>query len=162
MGARAILGMLAAFVLALAFALVERIPEYQIDANPPGGSEVVAPPEVATVFRRSCYDCHSNRTRWPWYTHVEPASRIALRDVAEGRRRLNFSDWGAYVGDPETAITKLGKIRDSMAEGAMPPWYYRLLHRDAALSAADRKLVVDWCDTEIAKLQQSEADSNKR
>src|SRR5690348_6573673 len=78
--------------------------------NPPVVSDVAAPPEIEAVLRRACFDCHSNETAWPWYTAVAPISWVLHRDVLEGRRRLNFSEWGEYASDPETLSRKLEQI----------------------------------------------------
>jgi hypothetical protein len=59
--------------------------------NPPATGSVAAPPEVMSILRRSCYDCHSNETIWPWYSRVAPVSWLVARDVHEGRRHVNFS-----------------------------------------------------------------------
>ena len=62
-------------------------------SNPPAGRRLNVDPELQAVFRRSCFDCHSNETRWPWYAHVAPISWLIARDVHKARRRLNFSHW---------------------------------------------------------------------
>src|SRR5450759_484008 len=63
--------------------------------NPPVQKEMPAPPDVQAILRRSCYDCHSNETVWLWYSKVAPISWLVSRDVRQGRRELNFSDWTA-------------------------------------------------------------------
>lgn len=113
--------------------------------NPPStGEALVAPPAVESVLRRACADCHSNQTRWPWYSGLAPLSWLVAHDVSEGRRRLNFSDWSAYADDPETEVHKLDEIAQAVARGDMAPWYYRLLHREAHLDPADRDLLLAW------------------
>ena len=72
----------------------------------------------------SCGDCHSNLTRWPWYTSVAPASWLVQRDVDEGRGALNLSELGR-------ARVELDEIAEVIREGGMPPLQYRLIHRDA-------------------------------
>ena len=116
--------------------------------NPPVASAVAAPPEVETVLRRACFDCHSNETRWPWYSAVAPLSWLLTRDVDEGRRRLNFSDWDAYASDPETRVYKLQQIAASVTNGSMAPWYYQVLHPSARLSAADAALLIRWAQAD--------------
>ena len=64
--------------------------------NPVVTAEVDAPTEVLEVLRRACYDCHSNETAWPWYTHVAPVNFLVAHDVEEGREHLNFSEWDRY------------------------------------------------------------------
>src|SRR5579885_1507659 len=65
-------------------------------ANPPSRGDVAAPPEVEQTLRRSCYDCHSNQTQWPWYTRIAPLSWLVAHDVNAGRRQINFSQWSDY------------------------------------------------------------------
>src|SRR5205085_615705 len=54
------------------------------------------PAQAAAILDRSCGDCHSNKTRWPWYSNVAPVSWFVINHVNEGRRHLNFSEWGRY------------------------------------------------------------------
>lgn len=65
-------------------------------SNPPVTADIPSSPEGKAVLRRACYDCHSNETRWPWYSRVAPASWLTARDVREGRAELNFSAWNEY------------------------------------------------------------------
>lgn len=111
-------------------------------SNPPVTADLQAPPEVKDVLRRACYDCHSNETRWPWYSHVAPVSWLLSHDVQDGREELNFSAWGS-LSAPEQEEQR-GKIAESIAEGDMPPWYYVPMHPDARLSATDRSLLNAW------------------
>ncbi len=126
--------------LVLACAAIQLVPVNR--SSPPVEAEVVAPANVRAVLRRACYDCHSNETAWPWYSRVAPVSWLVARDVREGRREVNFSDWGRYA--PERKLKKLKECREQVAEGKMPPWFYVIAHRDAALSAEDQALVREW------------------
>ena len=65
--------------------------------NPPVTGDITAPPDVAVVLRQSCYDCHSNETRWPWYSSVAPIAWVIAHGVERGRQELNFSEWTAYL-----------------------------------------------------------------
>lgn len=88
-------------------------------------------PRTRDLAVRACFDCHSNATAWPWYSHVAPASWYVQRHVAEGRDELNFSEYG--LGSQETsAVARV--VRD----GTMPPAYYTPLHPAARLSATER------------------------
>jgi len=62
-------------------------------SNPPATVDIEAPADVKEILQRSCYDCHSNETRWPWYFRIAPFSWLAAHDVEEGREHLNFSEW---------------------------------------------------------------------
>ena len=111
---------------------------------------MAAPPEVAAVLRRACYDCHSNETVWPWYSHVAPVSWLLARDVREGRGELNFSTWDAY--DAKKKTKKLKETAEEVTEGEMPPWFYAAVHRHAALSPADAERLRAWTAEEKAKI----------
>lgn len=110
--------------------------------NPPVESEVDAPPEVVSVLRRACYDCHSNETVWPWYSRVAPVSWLVARDVKVGREELNYSAWERYSAE-ERAEWR-GETWEDVAEGEMPPALYLWMHPDARLSEADRGLLRSW------------------
>jgi hypothetical protein len=110
--------------------------------NPPVEQEVDAPPEVRALLERTCYDCHSHATRWPWYAWVAPASWLLAHDVSEGREHLNFSTWGRY--DAEERAENLEEIAEMLDEGEMPPWFYLPLHPDARLSDAELSTIRAW------------------
>ena len=124
------------------FALAQLVPISR--TNPPVEEAVDAPPEVRAILERSCYDCHSHATRWPWYAHVAPASWLVARDVNEGREHLNFSTWNRY--DAKERVENLGAIDDMVSEGEMPLWFYLPLHPDARLSDADRAALRAWTE----------------
>lgn len=131
-----------AILLAVILAAVQLVP---VDRSaPPAEGKLAAPPDVKRILDAACYDCHSNRTRWPWYSRIAPLSWIVVRHVQTARRRLNFSDWSDYASDPGTLAHKLDQIRSSIADGSMAPWYYRMLHREARLSAVDRRAIALW------------------
>lgn len=105
--------------------------------NPPVESKMPAPPEVRAVLDRSCADCHSNETRWPWYAYVAPASWLVAYDVHHAREHMNFSTWNRY--DAEEQSDKKEEIWEEVEEGEMPMWNYLLAHPDARLSDADKQ-----------------------
>jgi len=90
-------------------------------------------PQVSAVLERACRDCHSNRTVWPWYSGIAPASWLVAWDVNEGREHLNFSEWSRR-GAPKSG--RLEAICAEAREGDMPPWRYTLLHPEARLGEA--------------------------
>jgi hypothetical protein len=129
-------------VMAAILSAIQFVPVQRRNAIGPDG--LAAPQPVKAILRGACYDCHSNQTRWPWYSAVAPASWLAAYEVNEGRRRLNFSAWSDYATDPGTERQKLDEIARLVTSGAMAPWYYRALHRDARLSSEQRNLIVGW------------------
>jgi hypothetical protein len=110
--------------------------------NPPVTADLYAKPEVKSVLRRACYDCHSNETAWPWYSAVAPVSWLLHYDVTAGRDALNFSDWGTLA--PEEQRKKMRETSESVAEGEMPPWYFLPMHHEARLSDVDKGIIEAW------------------
>ena len=97
---------------------------------------VMQPPaEVASILDRSCRDCHSNRTTWPWYSHVAPVSWLVVQDVEQGRKRLNLSEWGRR--DAAHARSQLNEMCEQVRRGEMPMWYYLTLHPTAKLTETE-------------------------
>ncbi|MFN2158375.1 MAG: heme-binding domain-containing protein [Anaerolineales bacterium] len=93
-------------------------------------------PQTRELASRACFDCHSNETVWPWYSYFPPASNMVLRDVVEGRRRLNFSEWGTRRFDEPWEISEV------IAEGRMPPKVYLPLHPKANLTQAEKQELI--------------------
>ena len=99
-------------------------------------------PAVQSIFSRSCNDCHSNRTNWPWYSSVAPASWLVAHDVHNGRSAMNLSQWGTY---PEAkAHDLLHEICKEVSAGEMPGMSYKLAHPSAHLVAADVQGICSW------------------
>jgi hypothetical protein len=128
---RAGLGLLAVAVL------VQLVPYGRDHTNPPVTQDAPWPGGRARELAiAACYDCHSNQTRWPPQSFVAPFSWLLTRDVEQGRDKLNFSTWDEDDGEADDAA-------DAVAEGSMPPRRYVLVHPDAALSQAERQVLVD-------------------
>lgn len=122
--------------------------------NPPVVSDFAAvtrpPPAVADGIRAACYDCHSDETVWPFYSHVAPVSWLVASDVTEGRRHLNLSEWPA---DPQAQAKQLDRINEVVDYREMPLAKYTLLHADARLSEARRQEILHWTEITADKLR---------
>jgi heme-binding protein len=108
-------------------------------------------PQMAAIFDRSCNDCHSNKTRWPWYSNVAPVSWLVIGDVNEGRSMMNLSEWG-YL-DPDRQARKLQQMCEEVQDGVMPLSSYTPLHPGSKLSSDDVKMLCDWANAERARIQ---------
>ncbi|HVO78958.1 MAG TPA: heme-binding domain-containing protein [Candidatus Bathyarchaeia archaeon] len=97
-----------------------------LTGNPLRGSE---------VLNRACADCHTNRTDWPWYSYVPPASWMIRRDVERGRSKLDFSYWQSGRAMPTK--NQLAEICDAVSDHSMPPLQYRMMHSNARLTAQE-------------------------
>lgn len=130
-------------VLGLVLA-VQAVPYGRSHRNPP----IVAEPRWDTpttraLAERACFDCHSNQTRWPWYSHVAPISWLVQNHVDEGRRVLNFSEWNLGRSEADEAA-------EVVREGEMPPRSYVLLHPEARLTDAEREQLARGLDGSIS------------
>jgi len=126
---------LAALLVAIQLVPVDR-------ANPPVETDVAAPPDVARILRRSCYDCHSHETRWPWYAYVAPVSFLVAHDVEEARGDLNFSRWPAFDFDEQNHLFE--EIREQVGDGTMPLRQYLWAHPGARLAEEDKRILLEW------------------
>ncbi len=118
------------------FGLIQLIPYGHNHTNPP----VVQEPNWNSPTTRNlavlaCFDCHSNETKWYWYSNIAPFSWLIQRDIDEGRRRLNFSDW--------TRTYRVGEISETVLRGGMPPIQYIIIHPASNLPQQDRQTLAD-------------------
>lgn len=115
------------------FVVIQLVPHGRDHDNPASLAEPAWDSrETRDLAQRACFDCHSNVTRWPWYTNVAPISWLTVRDVEDGRAALNFSEWNR----PQQV--NLQRVLETMRMRDMPPWRYRLLHSSARLSGGER------------------------
>lgn len=107
-------------------------------------------PEVATILKNACYDCHSNQPTYPWYTSVAPVSWWIKNHINEGSKHLNFSIWQTYT--VKRKDHKLEECVEMIEEGEMPMNSYTWMHPEAKLTDAQKQLLIDWFKAEKAKL----------
>jgi hypothetical protein len=125
------------------FIILQLIPLNQ--TNPPVIQDASAPSDIKLILKTSCYDCHSNETEWPWYSRIAPGSFLITRDVVEGRKHLNFSEFSDMDTFDSTDIAD--EILEVLEEGKMPIIPYLLLHPGASLSDSQTKALMGWANT---------------
>jgi hypothetical protein len=122
--------------LIILFAVIQLVPYGRNHVNPVGNTEPQwNSPETRALAQRACFNCHSNQTEWPWYSHVAPVSWLVQRDVNEGREHLNFSEW-------QRQQRHAGKSAEEVKEGGMPPWFFLPLHPEARLTESEKQLLI--------------------
>ena len=109
------------------------------------------PDSVLSILKRSCYDCHSNHTTWPWYSNISPVSWLVADDVIQGRKKMNFSEWGKLSSSKQAL--RLENICEQIKEGEMPLPKYLIIHRDAVLSEQDKDILCKWSQEEKKKME---------
>ncbi len=113
---------------------------------------VDVPDQVETLLRAACYDCHSDETRWPWYSRISPLSWWIVGDVEHGLSNLDFSRWSNDPVLEPTPAQRLEWICRDMRQGIMPPRSYLLVHSAARLSGEDEDLICEWTDRALRLL----------
>lgn len=119
---------------------IQFIPNEQ--SNPPVEYDLSAPNDVKDILRKACYDCHSNETNWAWYTKVAPLSWLTTSDVKNGRKNLNFSEWGNMRTSDQLKMKE--EIWEEVREENMPLWQYRIMHPSTKLSTEEKNTLRNW------------------
>jgi mono/diheme cytochrome c family protein len=122
-------------------------------------SQHTAPAEVKAAFQRACYDCHSNETRYPWYAEVQPAGWFLASHVRDGKKHLNFSEFGKQPHG--RARRQLEACLDEITEGTMPLASYTWIHRHARLTDAEIEAVAAWVEKTGDHLRQLDVAGEK-
>ena len=112
------------------------------------------PKNVEIILRTSCYDCHSNNTYYPWYSYIQPVRFFMESHIKEGKENLNFNEWGNYSDRKQN--NKLDRIAKQIESNEMPLSSYTLIHKNAILTASQKKEVLDW----INKIEDSISSQN--
>lgn len=114
------------------FVLIQLVPYGRNHTNPPVQAEPAwNAPRTRLLAQAACFDCHSNLTKWRWYSNVAPVSWLVYRDVTDGRAALNFTEWNKPQDGAGDAVEAVGS-------GSMPPWFYVIVHPNASLSQTDK------------------------
>ena len=128
------------------------VPYGRDHSNPPVTAEPQwNAPGTRALAVRACFDCHSNQTRWPWYSNVAPVSWLVQADVNEGRRELNFSEWTRRYEEAQESA-------ETVRNREMPPRSYLLLHPEAKLSAAERQQLASGLDATLGPVRSTERE----
>lgn len=103
------------------------------------------PGNVKQILQRSCYDCHSNNTDYPWYSNIQPVMWFLDNHIQEGKRELNFSEFASYT--PKKAAHKLDEVISETGEHEMPISSYLWMHKNAKLSDTEIEQITKWAST---------------
>ena len=115
-------------------------------------------PQVVRILERSCRNCHSEKTAWPWYSYVPPMSWIIESDVARGRGHMNLSRWNGYAPKRQQEI--LSEMSSLVRNRVMPLPRYLLLHPEARLSDAEVDYLYQWAKGERHRLKTASVSAN--
>ena len=100
------------------------------------------PVQVKTMFQTSCYDCHSNNTKYVWYDYIQPARALVESHIKNAKEDLNFNEWGTYSNRKQERL--LNSIKEQIETKQMPLSSYTLMHKDAKLNDEQIKTLTNW------------------
>jgi hypothetical protein len=147
------IGLIVLFSILVVIQFVQPARNQSVHASTTGIATIINVPEnVQAILQRSCYDCHSNNTRYPWYAAIQPGSWWMASHIDEAKEELNFDEFANY--SKRRQLSKLKAMQGAIEDESMPLPSYTLIHRDAILSQKDKKLLKDWIDVsrdEISK-----------
>jgi heme-binding protein len=154
-----LIGSVAAAVIAIGGSLIHPFGT----AAPTGGDATVLrdaqiDPATLALFERACQNCHSERTQWPWYSHVAPMSWLIARDAQQARQHMNLSRWQEYSSDERLGL--LSEIGSVVRNREMPKQRYLLLHPEARLTDKERLQIYEWTRTERTRLRTNSRTPN--
>ena len=138
-----VIGLVSIFVIIQFFRIDKTNPEVVLEND---FIEIYNPPtEVASILKTSCYDCHSNQSKYPWYTNIAPVSWFVKHHIDEGREYFNFSEWNSLTPKKQAHIIE--ECSEEVEEGEMPLSNYLLMHSEAELSKEQTKLLVEYFES---------------
>ncbi len=113
------------------------------------GTVYNTPPPVESILQKACFDCHSNATRYPWYTRVQPVGWWLAHHVEEGKEHVNFSEFANFAADDRAHMLK--EISEQIEQGEMPLRSYTWMHREANLTQAEKETLLKWARPDAGK-----------
>ncbi|MFC0321200.1 MULTISPECIES: heme-binding domain-containing protein [Olivibacter] len=132
--------------LLFAMLLIQLIPREKRNTGSAGTNAIThiytVPQPVNAVLKKACFDCHSNRTEYPWYSNIQPFARFMENHIIHGKEELNFDEFGSYP--IKKRYNKLRSIESQLKDRTMPLKTYTLIHRDARLTKEEVALLINW------------------
>ena len=111
--------------------------------------------EVKVILDKACNDCHSNNTKYPWYSNFQPVAWWLDHHVDEGKGEINFDEFLTYP--PKKARHKMEEVNEMVKEGEMPLNSYTWVHKDAVLTQAEKLVLAEWA---VATMKTIETENN--
>ena len=141
-------------ILIVIFMVMQFIPSGRPDVIQDNKDDLLlnnnVPDSVAYILKTSCYDCHSNENVYPWYSYISPVSLLVARDVKLGKEELNFSLWESNYKMKKAKF--FDDIIEVISDESMPMSIYTMMHSEAKLNKANRKMIMDWADNSAEAL----------
>lgn len=112
---------------------------------------VMVPDSLMELLKNSCYDCHSNHSDYPWYDQIAPVSWWVSNHINEGKRELNFTQFGSYT--TKKMAHKMEEVAETVEKEEMPISSYLWMHGNARLTKEQRSAIISWAKAAQKTLQ---------
>ncbi len=112
---------------------------------------------IEPILKRSCYDCHSNASRYPWYYKIPGIRGMIDNDIREARKHLVLSSRFPF-GGPHRPEDQLSDMREEIEGGGMPLWSYRVMHWNSSIEGTAQDSVFQWIDSSLASIRRVKTD----
>jgi hypothetical protein len=152
-------------ILIIIFVVIQFIRPAKNSGEEIAANEITAkfdmPENVQQILKVSCYDCHSNTTRYPWYWYMQPGAWVLSNHFNDGKKEVNFSVFSTYPAAKQ--YRKFKEIGEQVKKGDMPLFSYTIIHRDAVLSVQQKQTIEDWAANSMKEMEAKyPPDSLKR
>lgn len=107
--------------------------------------------KVEVIFQTKCFDCHSEKTKYPWYYSIPGVNLIMNSHIKEAKSHLDMTE-GFPFKSHETPLNDLIELKKTIVRGSMPPWYYKPFHEDSEITAEEKEVILNWIELSIKKL----------
>lgn len=147
----------AGLVLLLAFGLLQFYPRPEKNISSVETKERIeklynVPDSVMVILKSACYDCHSNNTHYPWYSNIQPVALFLNRHIVEGKKELNFDEFGSY--STRRQQSKLKAIASQVRDREMTLRSYQIMHKEARLTVEESDLITNWFRKQLDSLNR--------
>ena len=116
-------------------------------------TKFTVPNDVQKVLQKACYDCHSNNTAYPWYSHLQPIAWFLNHHIVDGKKKLNFDEYTSK--SLRYQYHKLEETEEMIQKGEMPLKSYTIVHKEAVLTQQEKEAIINWVH---ASKKQMEAE----
>ncbi|HEX5152588.1 MAG TPA: heme-binding domain-containing protein [Parafilimonas sp.] len=117
---------------------------------------VSVPENVLIILKKSCYDCHSNYTNYPWFDRITPINHWVFNHVKTGKLELNFTEFGNYSAKKQ--LHKLKEIKETLEKDEMPLMSYTIMHPGTKLTNTQKNMLLDWTNKVTDEIRQRQND----
>ncbi len=108
------------------------------------GNTFPVPADVKSILAKACNDCHSNNTKYPWYTNIQPLHWFMDKHIIGGKKEMNLDEYTSR--SLRYQYKKMDDLKEQIKEGEMPLDSYTWMHKNAKLTEEEKNKLIAWAD----------------